>query len=93
MSRTAAPIAVSTAPTSKPVRNHRSRISPAGIASTTYRSGKTWASHPIALSDTPYRSAATVVTPAKLSQTNWVAAPTSANAPIADHLLRTAVPT
>ena len=81
-------MAVSTAPTTSPLRNHRSRTRPAGIASTTYSSGKTWASQPIALSETSYRSAATVVTPAKLSQTICVEAPTSAKAKITDHRLR-----
>jgi hypothetical protein len=51
--RSTAPRAVSTAPAIKAARNQRSNKSPQGIASTTYSSGNTCASQPIALSETP----------------------------------------
>ena len=79
-SRRQAPIAVITAPSRRAPRRLRSRRKPAGIASSTKPSTNTLASQPMAVSDTPYFSAATVVTGAKVSQTIWVAATASANA-------------
>jgi hypothetical protein len=52
-SRSTAPAAVSAAPAASPARNQRSSTSPAGTASTTYSSGNTCASQPIAVSETP----------------------------------------
>ena len=60
-SRTAPPTAVSHAPVSSALRKRRSSASPAGIARTTYSSGKTWESQPTALSETSKCSAVAVV--------------------------------
>ena len=51
--RTSPPAATSAPPSASEGRNQRSSSAPAGIASTTYSSGKISASHPTAPTDTP----------------------------------------